>query len=32
MCLLNGDIGGNLTAISYSFDVVEEENGENSYY
>lgn len=32
MCLLNGDIGGNLTAISYSFDTVEEENGENSYY
>lgn len=32
MCLLNGDIGGNLTALSYAFDMVEEENGHNSYY
>lgn len=32
MCLLNGDIGGNLTALSYAFDIVEEENGYNSYY
>ncbi len=32
MCLLNGDVGGNLTALSYAFDTVEEENGYNSYY
>ena len=32
MCLLNGDVGGNLTALSYAFDIVEEENGYNSYY
>ena len=32
MCLLNGDLGGNLTALSYAFDIVEEENGYNSYY
>ena len=32
MCLLNGDVGGNLTALSYAFDTVEEESGYNSYY
>ena len=32
MCLLNGDVGGNLTALSYAFDTVEEENSYNSYY
>lgn len=32
MCLLNGDVGGNLTALSYAFDIVEEENGYSSYY
>jgi len=32
MCLLNGDLGGNLTALTYKFDTVEEENGYNNYY
>ena len=32
MCLVNGDLGGNLTALTYLFDTVEEENGYNSYY
>ena len=32
MCLLNGDVAGNLTALTYIFDTVEEENGYNSYY
>jgi hypothetical protein len=32
MSLLNGDLGGNLTALTYAFDTVQEENGYDSYY
>ena len=33
MCLLNGDLGGNLTAIYYVFDSVQQQNSyESAYY
>lgn len=33
MCLINGDLGGNLTALSYIFDSVQEQNSyESAYY